>query len=136
MNSYQAWALCIVRLLMGTTFLLHGSQKVLGLFGGPGLEGFANFVSSMGVPKILGYAAAFFEFFGGALMLLGILTEIGALMAIPVMIGAMVLVHAKNGFFIQNGGFEYSLNLLILALVLIIGGPGAGALWDPFKLLR
>lgn len=130
--NYQAWALFIVRLLLGATFMLHGSQKVFGLFGGKGLESFASSVVAMGTPKILGYAAALFEFFGGLLIFLGIATELGALLTIPVMIGAIVLVHGSHGYFAQSGGFEYALNLLILAVVLIIGGPGTAALWDPF----
>ena len=133
---YQNWALFLVRILLGTTFILHGSQKVLGLFGGPGLAGFSTFVASLGYPAWLGYPAAFFEFFGGILLLLGIAPELGALAVIPVMVVAIASVHGKNGYFGQNGGYEYPLNLMILALVVIIGGAGEYALWDFFKSWR
>lgn len=134
----QAWALFLVRLVLGYTFFLHGSQKVLGLFGGPGLSGFVTWTVGLGVPSWLAYLAAFFEFIGGILLFTGIVPEVGALLVIAVMIGAINLVHWKNGFFIQNSGmgFEYTLNLVLFAIASIIGGPGKYALWNPLGKLR
>ena len=129
----HAIALLILRLTLGSIFILHGAQKVLGLFGGPGLTGFVAWAAKLGIPAVLAYLAAFAEFFGGIMMFFGIATELGALMTIPVMIGAVVAVHGKAGYFAQNGGFEYPLNLIFLALAVIIGGPGMGALYSPRK---
>jgi putative oxidoreductase len=129
----QAWALFIVRLLLGSTFILHGSQKVLGLFGGSGLSGFAGFVSRLGMPAVLGYIAPFCEFIGGWLVLLGVVTEVGALLIVPVMLVAISAVHLSHGYFLDKQGFEYPLNMLLAAFALIVGGPGKLALWDPFK---
>ena len=126
----------VLRLVLGSIFIAHGGQKVLGLFGGPGLEGFAAWAATIGLPVWLAYMAAFAEFIGGILMFIGFATELGALLTIPVMVGAVALVHWHNGYFFQNGGFEYPLNLTFLAFVVIIGGPGVGALWDPFKECR
>lgn len=125
-------AIFVVRVLVGVTFTLHGAQKVFGLFGGSGLEGFASFAASTGAPKLLGYAAALFELAGGIMLTLGIAAEFGALLEIPVMLGALVLVHGSKGFFIQSGGYEYALNLLILCVVIVIAGPGKWFLWNPF----
>lgn len=129
----QAWALFVLRLLLGSTFILHGSQKVLGLFGGPGLVGFAGFASGMGMPSFLGYLAAFCEFIGGWLVLLGLVAEIGAVLIAPVMLVAIFAVHLQNGYFSQTGGFEYPLNLLLACLAVVVGGSGKLALWDPFR---
>lgn len=132
----QSYALLLVRLVVGSVFLLHGAQKVFGFFGGPGLEGFASYITSLGLPASLGYLAAIFELAAGLMLVLGIATELGALMTIPVMKVAIYLVHWSNGYFIQNQGYEYALNLLLLAVAIIIGGPGAHALWDPFAKWR
>lgn len=118
-------ALALIRIMLGLVCTLHGSQKVLGAFGGPGLQGFVNWIGSLGVPAVLGYLAAFFEFAGGLLLLFGIASRLGAAMVIPVMLGAIYLVHLKNGFFTQNGGYEYPLVLLVMALALVIGGSGS-----------
>ncbi len=111
--SCAQWALTITRVMLGIVFIAHGSQKVLGAFGGPGLTGFVAWTSKLGIPFYLGYLAAFGEFVGGILLLLGVYTELGALMVMPVMLGAVLLVHWANGFFIQNNGFEYPLSLFV-----------------------
>jgi uncharacterized membrane protein YphA (DoxX/SURF4 family) len=41
------------------------------------------------------------------------------------MIGAIAMVHGKNGFFANTGGFEYNLALIGLAATILIAGPGA-----------
>ena len=136
MHGHKNNALLLLRLTLGSIFIAHGGQKVLGLFGGPGLDGFVTWAGTIGVSPLLAKLAAFAEFIGGCLMFLGIATELGALLTIPVMIGAVVLVHWPHGYFMQNGGFEYPFNLILLALAVIIGGPGCCALWDPFTSLR
>ena len=126
-----AWALFIIRLLVGITFVFHGLQMVFGAFGGQGLKGFAQYVTTtLGFPAFLAYCAAFIELIGGALLVLGIASEVAALLLIPVMLVAIVKVHSHNGFFVQNGGCEYPLNLLILLVVIIIAGPGKASLVD------
>jgi putative oxidoreductase len=124
----------LIRIAIGSCFILHGSQKVLGMFGGPGLHGFSQKLSILGVPIALSYAAAWFEFVGGFMILLGLVTELGALMCACVMLGAIILVHTPDkGYFAQQGGFEYPLNLLLSCLAIICTGPGTYALFDPFK---
>lgn len=132
----QAWALMLLRMVLGSTFIAHGCQKVFGWFGGPGIYGFAGWIASMGLPEWMGYAAALFELIGGLMMFLGIAAEVGALLTIPVMVTAILLVHGAHGYFLQNNGCEYALNLVLLAIVVILGGPGKGALWDPFNKIR
>ena len=132
-GNFQAWALCLIRLMLGVVFIAHGSQKVLGLFGGPGLTNFVAWAATVGIPAWLGYWAALFELAGGLLLFCGIASELGAVMIMCVMMGAIWFVHGSHGFFLQNNGFEYVLVLLLMALAIIIGGAGACTLWDPFK---
>jgi putative oxidoreductase len=129
-NVSSEWALTIVRVLLGTIFIAHGSQKVFGWFGGSGLEGFTAWLINTNVPPMIAYLAPFFELIGGTLLVLGFCAELGALLIIPVMIAAIYLVHWQNGFFSQHGGYEYALCLLVLAIAILIGGPGKLALWD------
>ena len=119
----QAWALAIIRIMLGAIFIAHGAQKVLGIWGGPGLAGFVAWIGKYGVPPFLAYLAAFAEFIGGFLLLFGILPELGALCVIPVMLGAVFIVHWQQGFFGQHGGYEYPLSLAITTAALILGVP-------------
>jgi putative oxidoreductase len=123
------WGLFIVRITLGAIFIAHGSQKVLGLFGGPGLEGFAQWSATMGISTPLAYLGACAELLGGILLLTGIAAELGALLVIGVMLGAVWFVHWSHGFFVQDGGFEYPLSLIFFALAILVGGPGKHALW-------
>ncbi len=118
------WGLTIVRLTLAVIFLAHGSQKVFGWFGGSGLQGFATWLAGYGVPSWLAYVAAFAELLGGLFFLMGCSAIFGALLTIPVMIGAVTLIHWQHGFFSQNEGFEYPLSLIFFSLAILVGGPG------------
>lgn len=111
-------ALLAVRLSGGIIFAAHGSQKLFGAFGGPGLE---KTVEMMGP---IGYLVTIGEFFGGLGLIVGFLTRFSAASLIVVMLGAITTVHWKNGFFLQNGGFEYNLSLIGLLAATLIAGSG------------
>lgn len=129
----KSLALFIIRLTIGAYFMLHGGQKLFGWFGGPGLQGWVGWLASLQIPALLADIAALSEFIGGCMLFLGFAAEIGALLEIGVMAGAIYLVHWPHGFFIQNNGFEYALLLMVCCLGIIIGGPGKWYLWNPFK---
>ncbi len=123
------WATVPVRAALGAVFVAHGAQKVFGVWGGPGLAGFAGRDAPLGLrPAWLWMgAAAFAEFVGGVLVLLGLLTRLGALMILPVMLVAMFGVHWAGGFFSTNkplAGVEYPVALAGMALALLIAGGG------------
>ena len=113
-------SLLAIRLAVGIIFMAHGTQKLFGLFGGHGL---GEFVKQMGVP--LGYLVPIGEFFGGLGLIVGILTRFSAASLIVIMLGAIATVHAKNGFFLENKGFEYNVALLGLLFPILLAGPGS-----------
>ena len=117
-----------VRLVTGLVFAAHGSQKLFGWFGGYGLEATAGFFeNNLGLaPGILwAFLAASTEFFGGILLIAGVLTRLwGALLAITMLVG-IVTVH-NSGFFAPEG-MEYPLTLLATSLTLAITGAGGAS---------
>ena len=113
------WALLTVRVAAGIIFAAHGAQKVFGAFGGPGLAGTVQFMGP------IGYLVAIGEFFGGLGVLFGFLSRFSAAAQILIMLGAIVKVHAANGFFLgAKPGFEFNLALIGLLLAIVIAGPG------------
>lgn len=114
-------ALLIVRIILGTIFIAHGSQKLFGAFGGPGLSGIVDMLGPAG------YLVAIGEFFGGIGILLGVLARLSATAILFIMAGAIVLVHGQHGLFLSNNGFEYVLALIGLSLVVLLLGPGCYA---------
>lgn len=118
-------ALLIIRIAAGLVFLYHGSAILFGAFGGPGPQGFAQFLHA---PDIVGYLIGLAQFGGAIAVLTGILTRIGAICIIIVMLGAIFLVHLPHGFDVSKGGCEFALTQLLIALALLVAGGGAYSL--------
>ncbi|MGC3966621.1 MAG: DoxX family protein [Pirellulales bacterium] len=96
-----------------------------GWFGGPGLSAVVNgFGGNPGMGP-LGYLVSIGEFFGGIGLIFGFLSRFSAASNIVIMLGAIGMVHGKNGFFLQNGGIEYNLSLIGLLVPVMLLGPGA-----------
>lgn len=114
-----------IRLGLGVIFLAHGSQKLFGAFGGHGVSGVAVFLQQLHVqpPIFWAWVVTLVEFLGGLAVLVGFLTRWAALGLAVDMAVAILLVHAKNGFF-GPGGYEYNLAVIAMCLALIFGGPG------------
>lgn len=122
----------IARLALGIVMFPHGAQKVLGWFGGHGFAGTMTFFTdTMGIPYLVALLVVLAEFLGSIGLIAGALTRIAALGIGSVMLGAILLVHLPNGFFMnwagkQAGeGFEYHLLAIGLALLLMLRGGGA-----------
>jgi putative oxidoreductase len=118
--------LLLIRVVLGAIMAAHGAQKLFGWFGGHGLPGTASWLEAMGLKPARVHAAVngLAEFGGGALLVLGLLTPLGAAAVAGVMFVAIVTVHWKNGFFNSSGGYEFNLLIVAAALGLAITGPG------------
>ena len=127
LEGLERLALLILRLFLGVVFVMHGSQKLLGAFGGSGIAGFAGMLAKYGIePHVLwAWVVAITEFVGGICILFGFLTRFWAAGLVIDMTVAVVKVHLVNGFFWTKGGFEFVLTLGIIALVLLMTGPGS-----------
>ena len=121
----------VMRLVLGLVFFPHGAQKVLGWFGGHGASATIQGFSKMGFPPVVTVLVMAAEFGGSILLILGFLTRLAAIGIGALMVGAILMVHAKVGFFMnwagtQKGeGFEYHLLAIGIALALLIKGGGA-----------
>lgn len=113
--------LAVLRAVVGIIFIAHGGQKLFVY----GLEGVGGGFAQMGVPMaaVVGPFIAFLEFFGGIALVLGLLTRVASLGLAFTMVGAIVLVHLKEGFF-NPAGIEFPLLLLAAAVTLVITGAG------------
>ena len=130
LGSYPSWSLLVVRLGLGVVFFAHGSQKVFGWFGGPGLRGAIKMFQGLGISPTATALAAFIEFLGGCALLTGLLARPAAVGIIVIMLVAIAKVHGQHGFFLNLGvpgkgpGFEFNFALIVMALAVLIGGAG------------
>lgn len=142
-NSPSRWSvdvgLALIRVMVGVVFVFHGSQKLFGVFGGPGMEGFAGYVATLGVPAptLAAWLAALAEFGGGLAFILGAGTRLAAVPLVITMLVAAFGVHG-SAFSVQAQGMEYALTLGVASLGLAFTGPGRFSLDEtvmpaPFK---
>jgi putative oxidoreductase len=130
----RAYGPTLLRLALGAVFLAHGLQKLLGIWGGPGITGTIHMVQHLGFGYAYPLATALIvaEVAGGALLILGWGT-LWVTLALLVEMGIAVWkVHYPNGFFMnwavtpgKGHGIEYNLVLIGGLLCLLLGGPGA-----------
>src|SRR4051794_16386330 len=92
--------------VVGLLLIGHGAQKLFGVFGGHGVEGTAGFFESLGLRpgRLHALAGGGAEVLGGALLALGLLVPVGALLVIAVMTTAARSAHKGKGVWAQNGG--------------------------------
>lgn len=106
-----------LRLSLAATFLYHG----LGKFP------VAEFSQNFGMPLLLAWAVTIAELIAGVCLIAGalgkeMLTRLGGLIVLVIMIGAIAMVHAKNGFNAMNGGYEFQLLMLVTGLYFLARG--------------
>ena len=128
-------SILILRVLLGIVFLPHGLQKVFGSFGGYGYTGtMGYFTGTLGIPALFAFLAIAAEFLGSLGLITGLFTRIAAFgIGIEILVAALML-HVKNGFFMnwfgnQKGeGFEYHILVVAIAAALVIKGGGKWSL--------
>lgn len=120
----------LLRVLIALIFVSHGAQKLVPGVGGSSPEHEAWRFEQAGIrpAREMALLTGVLQLGAGALVLLGFLTPLAALALGIMMSVAALRAHDGRGFFIQNGGYEYNLALVLVSLALILTGAGAYSL--------
>jgi putative oxidoreductase len=113
-----ATASLLLRIALGVVFIMNGWFKIA--MGDFVIQGFA----AIGIPAFLTYIVMYAEFVGGIALLVGIFVRPVALLLAFIMLVATVKVHLPMGFSMANGGYEYTLTLMLALLALASLGAG------------
>jgi putative oxidoreductase len=122
----SAYGATLLRVSLGGLFLAHAGLKYFVFTPG----GTAQFFESVGLPGPLAYAVLTAEVIGGIALILGVYARFVALALVPILLGAIVSVHASAGFFFtnENGGWEFPAFWAVALIVQALIGDGAFAL--------
>jgi len=132
MHTEAGWGMTILRIVTGVLFLGHGAPK-FGFIGDGNLEGVAGMMGGLGLPApmVAAFLLAFFETFGGAFLVIGLLTRFWSAGLAFAMFIAVTLVHLPNGMFAE-GGYQWALLLMACSLALLFEGAGKASLDQKF----
>jgi putative oxidoreductase len=123
-TNLQGVLLSLLRFVVGFLFICHGASKLFNVLGGS---------MGSGKPAVLGsllWYSGIIEFVGGILLLVGLLTQLTALIIAIEMIVAYIKVHVPRGPWpILNRG---ELPVVFCFVLLYLASVGAG----PFSLDR
>jgi putative oxidoreductase len=127
----QHLGLLILRVGLGVVLGAHGLQKLFGWWGGHGMTSFKSSLSDAGYhhADILAYVSAGGEIVSCALLVLGLFTPVAAAGALAFLIngllaGISVKPHSHNFTFFLPDGHEYQITLIVVAIAVILCGPG------------
>ncbi|MCG8352715.1 MAG: DoxX family protein [Chloroflexales bacterium] len=124
-NNWSEIGLLVLRVVIGVVFAAHGAQKL-----GMGAEGVVGMLGGLGIPLagLSAWLLILTELLGGLALIFGVATRWAAIPLAFAMLVAILAVHLPNGFFAQDGGFEFPLTLLGSSIAIGLLGPGAYSL--------
>src|SRR2546428_10001074 len=122
----SALGLLILRIVTGVILMGHGTQKLFGWWGGPGMTGWIGAMNRMRIRPAAPWAwiSMLAEVLGGLGLIVGLLTPFPSLSIPGSMLLAIALVPSPRGVWVSKGGSE--INLSSLAPIPAIAHPGPG----------
>lgn len=124
--AVRDFALLVLRLVLGAVFVAHGYQHWFDT----GMAQTGRDFAALGVPQpqLSAYLTGTAELIGGAFLAVGLLTTIAASILALLMLAAFYFVYLDNGFFVDQGGVEYTLVLAAALFIIIVFGTGRASL--------
>ena len=133
MSTDAGWGMFVLRIVTGIIFIGHGAPK-FGWGSDRTLADLAGWLGGMGVPlpMVAAFLTAAFETFGGAFLIIGLLTRFWSAGLAFAMLIAVTMYHLANGMFAE-GGYQWALLLMACSLALMFEGAGKASLDRKFS---
>lgn len=111
--------LFIIRLAIGSVFILHAFGKL------GNLSGTVGFFERLDLAPAFAYIVLWVEMAGGLALIVGLFTKIAGVALAVVMLSAIAFVRIRSGFI---GGYEFEFVVMVVCLALAYTGSGRIAL--------
>lgn len=123
LKEYTFIGLFLMRLVMGFMFIYSSAGK---------MKNVSGFSEQNEIPKALGYLIVTFEMLAGIGLILGLFTQLAALLVMGLMIGTMSkhIFQWKSPYWASKGGWEYDLIWFTMALTIFLSGGGKIAIYN------
>lgn len=126
-ESNQHYAYSFIRIFLGAALFIRG----IILVSNPG----SIYVLDIKAEMHMFYSyITIIHLVGGFLMAIGFLTRVGALLQVPILLGAVFFVHAHSRLMMGGQNLEVAVLVLFLLLIYSVFGSGPLALNNYFKL--
>jgi putative oxidoreductase len=121
--------LVAVRIVLVWVFVYHGSRRLFGWFGGPGIHASAQYFANtahLHPGTLFAVLGGTIEFFGALALAVGLLSRLAGAAIFGDMMMAIITVTWANGINATGGKSGYELNLALGTLGLVVAIFGAG----------
>ncbi len=137
LQNFQNWTsshnpkwLALVRVALGAALLLRGVSFLNNL---PNMERLIDANSLTQYKDVLMNSIPWIHIGGGFLIIIGLFTRFAAFIQIPVLLGAVLYVNVKKGFFTVETDLTLSIILLLMLVIFVVEGSGPLSLASYFK---
>lgn len=123
-EAHREWWLDCIRIYLGLGLLARGLLLITNTSTGYLIDLLQHSGQSWLLTGALLHYVMLAHFIGGALLTIGFLTRLAALVQIPILAGAVFIVHRQDGLFAMGQSLELSALVLFLLVVIAISGAG------------
>ena len=79
------------------------------------------------------YAVIWINIIAGFLIIIGVFTRLASLIQIPIVLGAIIFVHAREGIFAFQSNLVFSILILLFLVVFFVEGDGQASFMNYYK---
>ena len=123
-DEHRTVALDLVRIYLGVGLFVRG---LLFAYQSQGVGVLVDLSQFSVASAALAHYVTFAHLVGGLMLAVGLLTRLAALVQIPILAGAVFLVHLEQGLLTADQSLEFSALVFFLLLVVFVFGPGEWA---------
>ncbi len=130
-NTHHPRWIDILRMCLGVLLFLKAVQFINNMDQLSDLMGRSRFLGSMSL-GVMGHYIIMIHLIGGFMVATGLLTRLACLLQIPILLGAVIFVHAPSGIIPTDNNWWLSLGILLALVFFLIEGGGP---WSADRLL-